>query len=123
MKEKVFSVTIADCEVQTFRSGGKGGQHQNKTESGVRIIHHPSGAVAECREERDQLQNKKKAFRKMAESKEFQLWIKAKTASIIYDGPSVEDRVNMAMSPENLKTEVKDRNGLWVKASEEDLNG
>lgn len=41
MKEKVllFSVTIKDCEVQTFRSGGKGGQNVNKVESGVRIIH------------------------------------------------------------------------------------
>lgn len=75
-RELVLSVTLADCEVQTFRSGGKGGQHQNKTESGVRIIHHPSGARGESREERSQLQNKKRAFRRMSESREFWAWVR-----------------------------------------------
>lgn len=72
----VLSVTLADCEVQTFRSGGKGGQHQNKTESGVRIIHRPSGARGESREERSQLQNKKRAFRRMSESDAFRAWVR-----------------------------------------------
>lgn len=63
----MFSVTLKDCEQQTFRSGGKGGQNQNKRETGVRIIHHPSGARGEARDERSQLQNKKLAFRRMAE--------------------------------------------------------
>ena len=62
----MFSVTLADCEVQTFRSGGKGGQNQNKRDTGVRIIHHPSGARGESREERSQLQNKRAAFARMA---------------------------------------------------------
>ncbi len=42
-REKILTVTIHDCEVQTFRAGGKGGQNQNKVSSGVRVIHHPSG--------------------------------------------------------------------------------
>jgi peptide chain release factor 2 len=46
-----------DVERQTFRSGGPGGQHQNKTESGVRLIHRPTGVVAECRSERSQHKN------------------------------------------------------------------
>lgn len=71
MKTRILSVTIHDCEVQTFRSGGKGGQNQNKRDTGVRIIHHPSGARGESREERSQLQNKKLAFRRMAESQRF----------------------------------------------------
>lgn len=66
-RELIFSVTLKDCEQQTFRSGGKGGQNQNKRETGVRIIHHPSGARGEARDERSQLQNKKLAFRRMAE--------------------------------------------------------
>ncbi len=66
MKDKsgltlAFSVTKADCEWQYFRAGGKGGQHQNKTSSGVRVIHHPSEARGESREERSQLQNRKAA--------------------------------------------------------------
>ena len=46
-----------DLERQTFRSGGPGGQHQNKTESGVRYIHKPTGIAAESRSERSQHKN------------------------------------------------------------------
>ena len=63
----MFSVTLKDCEVQTFRSGGKGGQNQNKRDTGVRIIHHPSGARGEARDERSQLLNKRLAFKRMAD--------------------------------------------------------
>jgi len=58
-------VNINDCEIQTFRSGGKGGQYQNKTDSGVRLIHQPTGLIAECREERSQLQNKNRCLEKL----------------------------------------------------------
>jgi peptide chain release factor 2 len=46
-----------DLTRQTFRSGGPGGQHQNKTESGVRFIHEPTGVVGESRNERSQHKN------------------------------------------------------------------
>jgi len=67
-------VTINDCEVQTFRCGGKGGQNKDKRDTGVRIIHHPSGARGESREERSQIENKKRAFRRMAMSAPFVQW-------------------------------------------------
>jgi len=60
-RELMFSVTLTDCDVQTFRAGGKGGQNQNKRETGVRIIHRASGARGEARDERSQLQNKRLA--------------------------------------------------------------
>jgi hypothetical protein len=74
-RKHVFSVTAKDLRIDTFRAGGKGGQNQNKVNSGVRITHDASGAVGESREHRDQLQNKKAAFKRMTESKEFQSWI------------------------------------------------
>lgn len=74
-REKILTVTIHDCEVQTFRAGGKGGQHQNKTSSGVRVIHWPSGARGESREERSQLQNKRTAFIRMTQTPAFRYWV------------------------------------------------
>ena len=59
--------TKDDFGVDTFRAGGKGGQNQNKVESGVRITDKITGLSSECREERDQLQNKAKAFEKLVE--------------------------------------------------------
>jgi peptide chain release factor 2 len=57
-------VEISDDDVSwdTFRSGGPGGQHQNKTESGVRVRHLPSGLVVECRGGRSQAANRKTAL-------------------------------------------------------------
>ena len=49
---------LAQCRVETFRSGGKGGQHQNTTDSGVRLIHEPTGTRAESRTDRSQHRNK-----------------------------------------------------------------
>ena len=64
-KELIFSASRKDFRVDTFRAGGKGGQHQNKTDSGVRITHIESGLSAECREGKSQHQNKATAFRRL----------------------------------------------------------
>lgn len=113
-RELLFSITKKDFRVDTFRSGGKGGQYQNTTDSGVRIVHVESGAVGESREERSQPQNKKKALQRLVESPIFKTWHKRKVAEILRNLTSIEDEVERQMSPENLKIEIRE-NDKWVE--------
>lgn len=63
MKEVIASKK--DFKWDFFRAGGKGGQRQNKVDTGVRLTHTPSNIAVECRETRSQEQNKKIAFNKI----------------------------------------------------------
>ena len=56
---------LAECRVDTFRSGGKGGQHQNVTDSGVRLTHLPTGTVVASRRERSQHRNRQIALERL----------------------------------------------------------
>lgn len=111
-KQLVASVTKADLEIQTFRSGGPGGQHQNKTDSGVRIIHRESGSVGESRSDRSQHTNKRLAFKRMAETPKFRAWV-AKKAAEHRGGQTLESKVDEMLKPENLCIEGFD-DGEWV---------
>ena len=56
---------LAECDVETFRAGGPGGQHQNKTESAVRLTHRPTGIVVTARESRSQHRNRARALARL----------------------------------------------------------
>ena len=116
-KELLYSLTKKDFKIKTFKSGGPGGQHQNKTDSGVRITHPESGAVGECRNTKSQHQNKKIAFTRLVESSKFKLWNIKKCKEII-DGKSIEEIVKDMMDPKNLKCEILNDEGKWEEWKE-----
>lgn len=116
MREKLFSVTKDDLVIQTFRAGGSGGQHQNKKDTGVRIIHPESGARGEARDSRSQAENKRKAFQRMLEDPKWHVWFNRKKWEAIRQADfkkSIEEAVEATMHPDNLRVEVK-RDGKWV---------
>lgn len=114
-KELLFSVTKNDFEMQVFRAGGKGGQKQNKTSSGVRLIHKESGARGESREERSQIQNKKNAFKRCIETGTFKLWLRQKTSITMKSIGDVQKKIDDAMQPENIKFEIR-KEGKWIES-------
>jgi hypothetical protein len=121
-KKLLFSVTKNDFEVQHFCAGGKGGQNQNKTASGTRIIHRESGAVGEARDAREQRINKKNAFDRLFKSKKFQLWLKMETGRKLGE-KSIDEIVAEQMQEKNIKIEVKDENGRWTEERAEGAKG
>lgn len=115
-RRKILSVTMADCDLYTMKATGPGGQNVNKRETAVRIVHRASGAVGECREERSQLANKRRAWRRMYEDPKFQLWLRRALGQEMVRESEVGD-----IPETDLKIEVK-QGGRWVQVPASSLS-
>jgi len=118
-KELLFSLSKekGDFKIETFRSGGKGGQHQNTTDSGVRIVHVATGLTGESRTERSQKQNMKLAFKHLTDKKEFKNWIRiesARRSGTMKTEKQIQQEVEDSLNEKNIKTEIQ-IDGKWVE--------
>jgi len=80
-EDAAIEIDMADVRVDTYRAGGAGGQHVNKTDSAVRMTHQPSGIVVQCQNERSQLKNREIA-KSMLASKLYELRERGKNSEL-----------------------------------------
>ena len=118
MKERklLFSVTAKDCDWSYTKGTGAGGQKRNKTSSAVHCHHRPSGAHGYSEASRSQHDNKRDAFVKMANTKEFQHWNKMEAmrrCGILDDIDRMVDREMLL----NTKIEIR-VDGKWTEVKE-----
>lgn len=109
-KTRLFSVSIKDCKVNTFTVGGHGGSGKDTSNTGVCVVHPASGAMGIGQDHRSQLKNKQDAFSRMANSTKFQMWLRRVLAEM-QSGKTLDQIVDEAMEPNNLKVEYRTEKG------------
>ncbi len=117
-KEPFFSITAKDCEWSYTRGTGAGGQKRNKTSSAVHCIHKASGAHGYSESSRSQLDNRKEAFRKMAETDKFKKWIHIEYMKRTGEHYEVERQIQASLN--RVKVEVK-IDGKWTEVTMDQL--
>jgi len=115
-RQLLFSVTKDDCEWSYTKGTGAGGQKRNKTSSAVHCHHRPSGAHGYSESSRSQLDNRRDAFTKMVNTKEFQTWNKMEAMRRLGILADLDSRVQREMLY-NTKIEVR-VNGRWTEIKE-----
>ncbi len=125
-EEVEVEINPADLEIDTYRSGGAGGQHVNKTDSAIRITHKPTGIVVECQDERSQFKNRDKAMKMLrtklydAEREKQERAIASERKSQVGSGDRSE-RIRTYNFPQGRLTDH--RIGLTLYSLENIMNG
>lgn len=101
-KQHLFSVTKKDLRIDYFSGRGAGGQHRNRHRNCVRMHHPQSGATATGQSNRSRQANLREAFNGLINSPKFKVWHAAEVHARI-TGRSIDDIVDDAMRPDNLK--------------------
>lgn len=120
------SINPADLEIDTHRASGAGGQHINKTDSAIRIVHKPTGIVVDCQDERSQLKNKEKAM-KVLKAKLYEAELERQNAEMDTKRKSQvgtgdrSERIRTYNYPQSRVTDH--RIGLTLHSLESVLNG
>ena len=117
-KELLFSITANDCEWSYTRGTGKGGQKKNKTSSAVHCMHRPSGAHGYSEASRSQADNKRDAFVKMTETKEFKTWHRMEVMRQTGKLDELEREVQRELKKVKLEIKI---DGKWTQVSESEL--
>ena len=119
-------LNMSDVIVETCKSSGAGGQHVNKTESAIRLIHKPTGIVVECQDERSQFKNKDKAF-KILKTKLYDIKVREQNDKIASERKSqvgTGDRSEKIRTYNYQQSRVTDhRIGYTIYSLEAFLNG
>lgn len=101
---------LLECNVETFRSSGKGGQHANKTESAVRLTHVASGIKVTCQKERSQHQNKVHCIKEMRKRLKQKNYIPPKRIKTKPTRGSIERRISTKKNHSEKKKNRKNPN-------------
>ena len=113
-RKLLFSVTAKDCDWSFSAGTGNGGQARNKSKSAVHCTHRASGAHAYSQDGRSQEDNKRDAFVKMCNTKEFKAWHQREVWKHLGILEQIERAVADGLNPANLKMEVR-VDGKWVE--------
>lgn len=120
-RELLFKVTSKDFDEKHIRGSGPGGQHRNKTSTGIRLTHRASGATAEATEHKSQEQNRREAWRRIRETPEWKRWFRDMVAATS-GRPTAAQRLDEAMKPSNITTQVLDDKSRWVTVDPKELS-
>jgi protein subunit release factor B len=117
-KKLLFSVTAKDCDWSYTRGTGAGGQKRNKTSSAVHCTHRASRAHGYSEATRSQADNKRDAFTKMTETKEFKTWHRMEVMRQTGKLDEMEREVQRQLKKVKLEVKI---DGKWTEVSENDL--